>query len=369
MRKGMFALAAVGLLAVGSVAACGGDDDTGSGSTGGASAAPGKVGVILPDTASSQRWSTADNKYLKEAFDAAGVQADIQNAQGDKSQFQTIADGMISSGVKVLMIVNLDSGTGKAVLDKAKAAGIATIDYDRLTLNGGASYHVSFDNRAVGVQQGLGLARCLDAQVPRKAKPIIAALNGPPSDSSATLYRNGYNSVLEDRYFSGAYTKGPDQDVTDWDDDLAGAIFDQMMSQTQNRIDGVVAADDGFAGAVVKQLAKRDLNGKIPVAGQDADVAALQRILTGDQCMTVLKDTRKEAATAAELAVSMAKGQPRFAPTSVKDTESGLDVKAILMKPQSIFKENGKGVVAAGFVSRAALCKGRIAPLCREQGI
>ena len=85
MRKGMFALAAVGLLAVGSVAACGGDDgDTGSGSTGG-SAAPGKVGVILPDTASSQRWSTADHKFLKEAFDAAGVQADIQNAQGDKA--------------------------------------------------------------------------------------------------------------------------------------------------------------------------------------------------------------------------------------------------------------------------------------------
>jgi D-xylose transport system substrate-binding protein len=131
----MFALAAVGLLSVGSVAACGSNDSgSGSGTSGGSSTA-GKVGIILPDTKSSQRWGTDDPKFLKQAFDAAGVPVDIQNAQGDKQQFQTIADGMISSGVKVLIIVNLDSGTGKAVLDKAKAAGIATIDYDRLTLS------------------------------------------------------------------------------------------------------------------------------------------------------------------------------------------------------------------------------------------
>src|SRR3954454_16615501 len=144
MRKGMFAHAAVSLLATGSMAACGDDSGSDSGSTGGSSA--GKVGVILPDTASSQRWGTDDPKFLKAAFDAAGVPVDIQNAQGDKTQFQTIADGMISSGVKVLMIVNLASGTGKAVLDKAKAAAVATIACDRLTPTGGANYYVSFDN-------------------------------------------------------------------------------------------------------------------------------------------------------------------------------------------------------------------------------
>ncbi|MEV6601584.1 sugar ABC transporter substrate-binding protein, partial [Actinoplanes sp. NPDC051346] len=109
MARTALALAAAGMLAAGAVSACdgGGDDDGGVG----------RVGVILPDTKSSARWATADPKFLKAAFDAAGVAVDIQNAQGDKSQFQTIADGMISSGVKVLMIVNLDSGTGKAVLD------------------------------------------------------------------------------------------------------------------------------------------------------------------------------------------------------------------------------------------------------------
>ena len=132
MRKGMFVLAAAGLLATGSVAACG--DDSGSGSSGSSGAAAGKVGVILPDTKSSARWATADLTYLKAAFDAAGVPVDIQNAQGDKTQFQTIADGMISSGVKVLMIVNLDSGSGKAVIDNAKSVdlGAESVSNDRL---------------------------------------------------------------------------------------------------------------------------------------------------------------------------------------------------------------------------------------------
>ncbi|NMO53334.1 substrate-binding domain-containing protein, partial [Actinoplanes sp. TBRC 11911] len=159
MHKRFLAVAVAGVLTAGGLAACGGGSD--SGSDGGGGAAAGKVGVILPDTKSSQRWSTFDPTDLKSAFDAAGVPVDIQNAQGDRTTFQTIADGMISSGVKVLIIVNLDSGSGKAVLDKAKQAGIATIDYDRLTLNGGADYYVSFDNVKVGELQGQGLVQCL----------------------------------------------------------------------------------------------------------------------------------------------------------------------------------------------------------------
>src|SRR5262249_51521371 len=146
------------LVAVGGIAACGSSNSsTGSSSTGKTS----KIGVILPDSKSSARWETADRKFLQSAFEAAGVKYDIQNAQGDKSAFQTIADQMITNGVNVLMIVNLDSGTGKAVLDKAKSQGVATIDYDRLTLGGGAQYYVSFDNTKVGELQGQGLTKCL----------------------------------------------------------------------------------------------------------------------------------------------------------------------------------------------------------------
>src|ERR1043165_5336678 len=126
MRKSISLLAATSLLALGGLTACGDSSTPGTTTT----KTP-KIGVILPDSASSARWETADRKYLEAAFKAAGVQYDIQNAQNDKTAFQTIADQMITNGATVLMIVNLDSGTGKAVIEKARSQGGATIDYDR----------------------------------------------------------------------------------------------------------------------------------------------------------------------------------------------------------------------------------------------
>ncbi|MEV4705863.1 substrate-binding domain-containing protein [Actinoplanes sp. NPDC049316] len=366
MRKGMFALAAAGLLATGSMAACGGDSGEETGSSGTSGSSVGKVGVILPDTASSQRWGSDDPKFLKAAFDAAGVQVDIQNAQGDKSQFQTIADGMISSGVKVLMIVNLDSGTGKAVLDKAKSAGIATIDYDRLTLNGGANYYVSFDNVAVGKLQGEGLVKCLTDM--KAVKPVVAELNGSPTDNNATLFKEGYDSVLKPKYDSGDYVKGPDQSVPDWDNAQAGTIFEQMLTQNKN-IKGVLAANDGLGNAVVSVLKKNKLNGKVPVTGQDATVQGLQNILAGDQCMTVYKAIKQEADAAADLAISLAKGEKKSVSQSVKDPESGQDVPSVLLVPKAIYKENVKDVVADGFVTKDQLCTGDFAKLCTDNGV
>jgi D-xylose transport system substrate-binding protein len=369
MRKGMFALAAVGLLATGSMAACGGDDSgsgTGSGTTGG-NAAPGKVGIILPDTASSQRWGTDDPKFLKAAFAAAGVEADIQNAQGDKSQFQTIADGMISSGVKVLMTVNLDSGTGKAVIDKAKAAGIATIDYDRLTLNGGADYYVSFDNVKVGELQGQGLVDCLTTA--KAEKPVVAYLNGSPTDNNATLFKQGYDSVIKPKFDDGSFVKGPDQDVPDWDNAQAGTIFEQMLTENKN-IKGVLAANDGLGNAAISVLKKNKLNGQVPVTGQDATVQGLQNILAGDQCMTVYKAIKQEADAAAALAISLAKGEkPTTATGTTKDPESGKDVPSVLLTPKSITKETVKDVIADGFVTKEAVCTGNFAKLCTDNGI
>ena len=366
MRKGMFALAAVGLLATGSVAACGDDksSDSGSGST---ATSGTQVGVILPDTKSSARWATADLTYLKAAFDAAGVQADIQNAQGDKTQFQTIADGMISSGVKVLMIVNLDSGTGKAVLDKAKKAGIATIDYDRLTLSGGANYYVSFDNVKVGELQGQGLVDCLAAK--KYTKPIVAELNGSPTDNNATLFAQGYNSVLDPKYADGTFTKGPNQSVPDWDNAQAGTIFEQMLTSNK-KIQGVLAANDGLGNAAISVLKKNKLNGQVPVTGQDATVQGLQNILAGDQCMTVYKAIKKEADAASELAIALAKGQkPTTATAVTKDPESGPDVPSVLLTPQAITKENVKDVITDGYAKAAEICTADFTKACADAGI
>ncbi|MEV5447983.1 substrate-binding domain-containing protein, partial [Streptomyces sp. NPDC052644] len=232
----------MGLLATGSMAACG--DDSSSNEAGGDTAKKPKIGVILPDSKSSARWETADRRFLKAAFDAAGVESDIQNAQNDKNAFQTIADQMITSGVTTLMIVNLDSGTGKAVLDKAKSQGVATIDYDRLTLGGSAQYYVSFDNEAVGKLQGEGLVKCLTEKGVKN--PTVAYLNGSPTDNNATLFKNGYDSVLKPKFESKEYTKGPDQSVPDWDPAQAATIFEQMLTQTGGKIDGVLSANDGL---------------------------------------------------------------------------------------------------------------------------
>jgi D-xylose transport system substrate-binding protein len=366
----MFALAVVGLLATGSMVACTSDGSSGNSSSSGGSKGgngTGKIGVILPDTASSQRWVTDDARFLKQSFDAAGIPVDIQNAQGDKTQFQTIADGMIASGVKVLITANLDSGTGKAVLDKAKANGIATIDYDRMTLNGGANYYVSFDNVEVGKLQGQGLEECLTQM--KITLPLVADLNGSPTDNNATLFKKGYESVLQPKYDSAAYKKGPDQDVPDWSNTEAGVIFEQMMTQTGNRINAVLAANDGLANAAIAILKKNKLNGRVPVTGQDATVQGLQNILVGDQCMTVYKSIRAEAQAAADLAIKIYKGQKGDAGDRVKDPESGAYIPSVLLKPEKITKANVDRVIRDGFVTRKAICSGQYETYCAQNGI
>jgi D-xylose transport system substrate-binding protein len=361
MRRGTLTIAAVGLLAAGSLAACG------DGSGGGSGAKTPKIGVILPDSASSARWENADRKYLEEAFKAAGVKYDVQNAQGDKTRFATIADQMITSGLTALMIVNLDAGTGKAVLDKAKSQGVATIDYDRLTLGGSAQYYISFDNVAVGKLQGEGLIKCLtDKGV---ENPVVAELNGSPTDNNATLFKSGYDSVLQPKYDAKEYTKGPDTSVPKWDNTKAGTIFQQMLTQRGGKIDGVLAANDGLGNAVISVLKKDKLNGKVPVTGQDATVQGLQNILAGDQCMTVYKAIKQEAAAAADLAIGLAKGEKKGTGQTVKDPVGNRDVPAVLLTPKAIHKENVKDVVADGFVTKDELCAGTFAALCSEAGV
>jgi len=370
MRKKLLALAAVGLLASATMTACddsnksSNDASGGSGSGGGSGKA--RVGVILPDTESSTRWKDVDAKYLKQAFDAQGVPSEIQNAEGDKANFVKIGTDMINSGVKVLIIANLDSDTGKAVLDKAKEKKIPTIDYDRLTLNGGADYYVSFDNEQVGVLQASGLINCLRSQ--NVSNPIVAELNGSPTDNNATLFKKGYDSLLDPLYDTAKFTKGPDQWVTDWNNDEGGRIFTQMISQ-QPKIAGVLAANDGIAGAVIKVLRSKGMAGKVPVTGQDATVEGLQAVLSGDQCLTIYKQLKPEADTAARLAIDLYKGQKPPVKSQIKDPESGAYVPAELLSPLEIKKADVKSVVSAGFVSKKDLCAGKYAALCAENGI
>ena len=371
-RLGIFAgLAAASLV----LAACGddaadtaGEGDATAGAETGDSEGGGKVGVILPDSASSARWETADRQFLQEAFDAAGVEADIQNAEGDTAKFQTIADGMIAAGVNVLLIVNLDSETGSAVISKAADAGIPTIDYDRLTLGGGASYYVSFDNVAVGTAIGEGLVTCL--QDAGTTEGGVVLLNGSPTDNNATLFKEGYETAVTE----AGFTVAADQAVPDWDNTQAGTIFEQIFTSTGGDFVGVAAANDGLGGAVISVLDRNGLAGQVPVTGQDATDEGLQRVLLGTQCVTVYKAIKKEADAAAELAIALAGGDTEaadaLASDATDDTESGEQVPSVLLEPQAILAENVQDVVADGFTTAENLCTTpELQTACEEYGV
>ncbi|MFC7533373.1 sugar ABC transporter substrate-binding protein [Actinoplanes sp. GCM10030250] len=373
MRKSLLALVAAGLMASVTLTACddGGDPgdngDSGTATTGsGSSSGKGGIGVILPDTKSSQRWKDDDPKYLKEAFENAGVPYQIQNAEGDKEQFKRIADQMLSDEVKVLVIANLDSVSGKAVIDRAKARKVPVIDYDRMTLNGGADYYVSFNNNLVGKLQGQHLQQCLSAK--KRVNPIVAELNGSRTDNNATLFKEGYDGVLQPLYESATYTKGPDQFVPEWDNDEAREIFTQMLDQYPN-IGGVLAANDGLGNAAIEVLREKKLNGDVPVTGQDATVQGLQNILAGDQCMTVYKSIKKEADEASKLAINLFKDVKPSVSEKLKDPQSGAYIPFVSLTPVAITFKNIKFVVEDEFVSAQTLCTAKFRKACQRAGL
>ncbi len=346
-----------------SSAAAGGSSASTSASSGGA--VKGKVGVILPDTQSSARWESFDKPLLTAAFAAAGVQADIQNALGDKNKMISIAQSMITEGVSVLAIVNLDSASGAQIEATAKQAGVKTIDYDRLTLGGSADYYVSFDNTKVGELQGQGLVSCLTAE--NKTNPQIIELNGSPTDNNATLFKNGYDSVLNPLYSSGKYKKVGDQSVPNWDNTQAGTIFEQLLTKNGGKVDGVLAANDGLGNAAITVLKKNGL--KVPVTGQDATVGGLQNILAGDQCMTVYKPIKEEADGLATLAIDLLQGKTATTTGTVKDTQGNRDVPSVLLTPIAVTKANIKKPVDDGFVKASDLCTAAYAAACKAAGI
>ena len=356
---------AVGVLAFGALAACGDDNSSGESSSGEAS---GKVGVILPDTTSSPRWENNDRPSLQAAFDEAGVESIIDNAGGDKAKFGQICDSMINEGVQVLMIVNLDSDSGAACLQKAEDAGILSIDYDRLTLGGGASFYVSFDNVEVGRLMGSGLAACLDEA--GKTKANIIYINGDPSDNNAALFKSGYEEALADKIDSGDYTLVGDQTGM-WDATKAGTAYEQLYTQNNGEIDGVVSANDTMAGGIIARMKDQGTAGEIPVTGQDASVEGLQNILAGYQCGTVYKNTDLEAKAASDLAIALINGEDpsSMATGEVEDTETGEMVPSVLATPVWITQDNVQTVIDDGFAKASDICVDEFAKACQQNGV
>jgi D-xylose transport system substrate-binding protein len=311
------------------------------------------------------RWETVDRPFLKKAFEDAGVDADIQNAEGDKSTQQQQAEQMITNGAKVLLLVNLDSGSGAAIAANAASQDVKVIDYDRLTLDTqDTSYYVSFDNEKVGELQGQGLVDCIGD----KKGARIAVLNGSPTDNNATLFKNGYDSIINPKFESGDWVEVGDQSVPDWDNQQALTIFEQILQKANNQVDGVLAANDGLGNAAISALKQRKLP-QIPVTGQDATLEGIQNIVNGDQCMTVYKAIKKEADAAAKLAIDLAKGNEPSEETTPIDNGSK-EVPSVLLVPVSVTKDNISDYLGEpDFPTKEDICAGKVAANCEKVGL
>ncbi len=324
---------------------------------GGGDGGGGKAGFILPDSASSARWEAFDRPLIQAACDAAGIECLIQNAEGDKDNMATIADQMIADGVGVLAIVNLDSESGAAIQEKAAAAGVKNIDYDRLTLGGFADVYVSFDNVAVGTAQGEGLIECFGGDT--EGKKIIE-LHGSPTDNNATLFKQGYQAAIADAGFEVV----GEEAVPDWDNAQGGVIFEQLLTAAGGDVDGVLVANDGLSLAAQQVLADAGLT--VPTTGQDATVDGLRAILQGTQCMTVYKPVVKEAEGAVAAAVALLAGDAVDANATINNEKA--DIPYVQAEVQSIFIGDVHIPVEDGFVSRDDVCAG-IEDLCTANGV
>jgi D-xylose transport system substrate-binding protein len=331
----------------------------------------GKIAVLLPDTQSSARYVQFDAPYLTQAFEAAGLSSNdfsVQNAQGSTQTMQTQAEAAITNGASVLVVDPLDSGSGAAIEQNAKSKGVATIDYDRLTLNGSSKYYVSFNNVTVGKRIGQGLVDCITKE--NVQKPQVLEMDGDPTDNNATLFAKGYNSVLNPKFKSKQFVKVGEPGGT-WDSQKAQTNFQQQFTAHPN-INAVVAANDEVANSVISVLKTNQIPpNTIPTTGQDATLVGLQNILGGFQCMTVYKPIYVEAQAAAAVALSLRAGkQPPKGLVNGKSNNKKTNVSSVLLTPVSVTTANmNDTVVKDNFVSASDLCAGAFATACQSAGI
>ena len=332
----------------------------------------GKIAVLLPDTQSSARWAGVDAPGFDAAFKAMGLTADdytIVNAQGSPQTQQTQAEQAITQGASVIVIANLDSGSAAAIQAEAKAQGIASIDYDRLTLNGSAAYYVSFDNVSVGKLQGQGLVQCMSDWGVKS--PKIFELGGSPTDNNATLFEQGYDSVLQPLYDAKSATLVSRIRVPNWDNQQGATMFEQAL-QAHSEINAVLAANDGLAQSAISILKNNKVPPKtVPTTGQDATLQGAQNILAGYQCMTVYKPIYEEVAGAAVLAVLARAGQtPDASLLNGSVDATSHKTPSLLLTPQSVTAANMEDtVIKDKFIDPTALCSADFASACTAAGI
>ena len=321
-----------------------------------------QVCVLLPDTKSSVRWTQFDPKYIGAALKKAGVTYSMNNALNDPLKQKAQAQACLAAGATGVIEVALDNGSAASIEKLFTSKGGFAIDYDRQVTGGTAANYVSFDGKQVGERQANGIIAAMKAKGTYKKSSIVAELWGGQTDQNAFWFKSGNDAVLNPLFKQHKLKKGPQQFVPDWDANNAATIYDQMLVKTNNKIKGVIAANDNIAGAVIAREKAHHLK-PVPLSGQDTTAAGVQQILAGWQSGTVYKYVPLEANAVAAAAVALLHGKK---PKTNGFRLNGKKKEPTLTLPvQWITKSNYKQLFTQGWLKKSEVCIGQYAKYCK----
>jgi D-xylose transport system substrate-binding protein len=364
MRRpyGRYAAVALAMLAAATAAACGDSDAEGGGGGGDKT-----IALLLPESKTT-RYEAHDRPLFTAKIEQLCPDCRViySNADQDVSKQQQQAEAAISKGADVLVLDPVDSASAAGVVSRAKQSGIPVISYDRLILDADVDYYVSFDNERVGRLQAQSLIERLDDKA---SGGSIVMINGSPTDNNAKLFKKGAHAVID----RSGLKVAKEYDTPDWSPDKAQQQMEQAITALgKNGFVGVYAANDGTAGGAIAAMKAAGIDpADRPVTGQDAELAAIQRILAGEQYMTVYKAIEPEAEAAAELAHALVEGaQPRPGLVNGTVDNGRKGVPSVLLEPVAVTRDNVKDtVIKDGFWKPSQVCVGRFASACAEAGI
>src|SRR4051794_13264826 len=351
------------------VAACGSSNDNSTStsasgaSTGAASSGTGgKIALLLPESKTA-RYETQDRPLFASKVKALCPSCQIiySNADQDASKQQQQAEAALTQGAKVMVLDPVDGAAAATIVKQANAKNVPVISYDRLLLNSKPDYYVEFNSPSVGKIQGKALSTKLGG------KGTIVMINGAPTDNNAKLFKQGAHSVLD----AAGIKIAKEYDTPDWSPDKAQSEMEQAITAVgKGKFQGVYAANDGTAGGAIAAMKSAGIDPKtIPVTGQDAELAAIQRILAGDQFMTVYKPIVPLANKAAEWATMLVKGQ-KPSDASAKENNGKIDVATLKLDVTPVTADKVKStVIADGFWKAADVCAGAFKSACAKYGI
>jgi D-xylose transport system substrate-binding protein len=360
--KGLAAAIAAATLAAGGLVACGGDDNGGGGGGEGK-----KIALLLPETKTA-RYEAHDRPDFEAKVKELCPKCEViyANATQDATKQQTQAEAAITKGADVLVLDAVDAKSATAIVERAKRSKVPVLAYDRLISGTPIDYYVSFNN----VRQGRIQAQTLLDELGSGAKgKSIVMVNGAPTDPSAGDYKRGAHQVFD----KSGVKIAKEYDTPDWSPDKAQREMDQATTALgKTGFVGVYSANDGMASGIIASLKGAGIDpGKVPVTGGDAEVAALQRILTGSQFSTIYLTIKKQAETSAEIAVAAAQGKkpPSGIINAQVDNGAG-KVQSVLLTPVAVTKDNiDDTVIKDGFYKPSEICTGRLAATCKSAGI